>query len=100
MKISKNEEFGEGSSGCVVEWGSETIAQQDGTANLFRHVFSANVKMVSEKYWLHMYCLFSVLACSALQGSLSAPSSALRQNETRKYRNETVMNMFSVLCCI
>jgi len=39
MKISKNEEFKEGFSGCVVEWGSETIPQQDGTANLFRHVF-------------------------------------------------------------
>jgi len=37
MKISKIEEFKEGSLGCVVEWGSETIAQQDGTANLFRH---------------------------------------------------------------
>jgi hypothetical protein len=49
MKISKNEDFREGCSGCVVEWGNGTIAQQDGTANLFRHVFSANVKMVSEK---------------------------------------------------
>jgi len=39
MEISKNEEFKEGSSGCEVEWGIETIPQQDGTANLFRHVF-------------------------------------------------------------
>jgi hypothetical protein len=94
MKISKSEKFREGSSGCVVEWGSETIAQQDGTANLFRHVSSVNVKMVSEKCWLHIYRLFSVLVCCALQGSLFAPDWALRQNETRKYRNETVMNMF------
>ena len=42
----------------------------------------------------HMYCLFSALACSALQGSLSAPSWTLCQNETRKYRNETVMNIW------
>jgi hypothetical protein len=81
MKISKKEEFREGCSGCVVEWGSETIAQQDGTTNLFRHVFSANVKMVSEKYWLHMYwlaCSVFWLALHCRVVSLHAPGPYVR----------------------
>jgi hypothetical protein len=59
-----------------------------------------NVKLVSENYWLHMYRLFSVLACYVLQGSLSATSWVLRQNETKEYRNETLVNMVNILCCI
>jgi hypothetical protein len=38
-----------------------------GTATLFKCVLSADVKSVSEKCWLHTYCVRSFLVCSALQ---------------------------------
>ena len=62
-------------------------------------LFSAGVKWVSEKCWLHAYCLCCLLASSALQGMprLSAYSWALRKHETRKYRNGTVIHIVSIL---
>ena len=73
-----------------------------GTANLSRLVTSPNVKSVFEKCRLQTYCLDSFLACCALQGmpSLSAHSWALCKNGTRKYTNETVIPMMSVLYSI
>ena len=38
-----------------------------GIATLFKCVLSADVKSVSEKCWLHTYCVRSFLVCSALQ---------------------------------
>ena len=72
------------------------------TANLSRLVSSPTVQSVSEKCWLLTYCLDSFLACCALQSmqSPSAHSCALCKNGTRKYKNETVIPMISVLCQI
>ena len=49
----------------------EAIVERFGTANLYRLVTSPNVKSVSEKCWLQTYCLYSFLACTAFQVSLS-----------------------------
>jgi len=48
------------------------------------------------------HCEISVLACSASQSmpSHSAHSWALCKNVTRKYKNETVMPVISILCYI
>ena len=64
--------------------------QRPGTASLSRRV--------SEKCLSHKECLHDFIACFALQGmpSLSAHICALRKNETRKYRNENGICMFSV----
>jgi len=80
----------------------EATVEGFGTANLSRLVSSPNVKPISEKYRLQTYCLDSFLACSALQDmpSLSAHSWSLCKNGTRKYTNETVIPMISVLCYI
>jgi hypothetical protein len=61
-----------------------------------------NVKSISEKCWLQTYYLGSFLACSALQGmpNLSTHSWTPCKNGTRKYKNETVIPVISVLCYI
>jgi hypothetical protein len=60
------------------------------------------VKSVSENCRLQMYCLDSDLAYSASQSmpSLSTHSWALCKKGTRKFKNETVILMISVLCYI
>ena len=87
---------------CWAELECEATVEGLGTANLSRLVSSPNVKSVSEKCRLQTYCLDRFLACCALQGmlSLSTHGWALCKNVTRKYRNETVIPVISVLCYI
>ena len=87
---------------CWAQLECEATVEGFQTANLPRLVSSPNVTSVSENCRLQTYCLDSFLACSALQGmpSLSGHSSALCKNGNRKYTNETVIPMISVLCYI
>jgi len=87
---------------CWAELECKATVEGFGTANLSRLVSSPNVKSVSVKCRLQTYCLDRFLACSALHGMpiLSTHSRALFKNGTRKYKNETVIPMISVLCYI
>jgi hypothetical protein len=80
----------------------EATVEGFGTTNLSRLVSSPNVKSVSEKCRVQTYHLDSFLVCSALQSmtSLSAHTWARCKNGTRKYKNETVIPMISVLCYV
>jgi len=99
---SKDEEFAEGPPWCWAELECEATVKGYGTVHLSSLVLLPTVKSVFEKRRLQKYCLDSVLACLASQGmpSLSAHSWALCKNRTRKYKNETVVPMISVLCYI
>jgi hypothetical protein len=63
----------------AAEWGCAITLQRFGSATC---VLPADVKSVSEKYWLHTYCCHSFLVCSALPDmpNLSAHSCALCNN--------------------
>jgi len=95
----KDEEFTEGPPWCSAELECEGAVKEFGTANHSSLVLSPTVISVFEKWRLHTYCLDNVLACSAPQGMPSVPalSWALCKNGTRKYKNETVIPMISVL---
>jgi hypothetical protein len=96
-RSSSQDEEVRGGSSRWAEWGCESAVWWFGTVSLSRRVSSAIMKSLSEKCWLHTYCLHSFLACCALQGmpSVSAHSIGLCKNETR---NETLILMVSVLC--
>ena len=102
MSSSQDEEFKEGPLWCWAELECEANVEGFGTANLSRLVSSPTVKSVSVKCRLQTYCLDSFLTCCAFQGMprLSAHSWALCKNGTRKYKNETLIPMISVLCYI
>jgi hypothetical protein len=99
---SKDEEFEKGPPWCWAELECEATVKRFGTTDLSSLVSSPTVKSVSEKCRLQTYRLDSVLACSSSQGmpSLSTHSWALCKNGTRKYINETLIPMISVLCYI
>ena len=96
-RSSSQDEVKVGSSQCSDEWGCEYAVQWYGTPPICPDVF--HQCSLSEKCWLHTYCLHSFLACCASQGmpSLSAHSRALCKNETRK---ETLILIVSVSCYI
>jgi hypothetical protein len=83
---------------CWAELECEVIAEGYGTANLSRLVSSRQCE-ISLWETQSAYCLDSFLACCALQGmsNLSSHSWALCKNGTRKYTNESVIPMISVL---
>jgi hypothetical protein len=68
---SEDEELKEDSSLTGAEWACAVTVQRFGTATLFKCVLSADVNAVSEKCWLHTYCVCRFQVCSAFQGLLS-----------------------------
>ena len=99
---SKDEEFEEGPPCCWAELECEATVKGYAATDLSSLVLSPTVKSVSEICRLQTYCLDSVLARSSSQGmpSLSAHCWTLCKNWTRKYKNETVIPMITVLCYI
>jgi hypothetical protein len=63
----EDDEMEEHTSVNATEWGCAITVQGFETATLFKRVLSADVKSVSEKCWLHTYCVFSFVVSSALQ---------------------------------
>ena len=57
----------EGSSDCGAEERCESDVHGDGIATLFSRVLTTDVKYFLEKCGLNMHCLYSAVACCALQ---------------------------------